>query len=107
MKVARLCGCGRIVTGQCDACSRISAASAEDYRGKSSERYGWRWDELSRAKRAANPLCERCEQFGLVTVASEVHHVEKVSKRPDLKYDWGNLMSVCRSCHEIMEEVSL
>jgi 5-methylcytosine-specific restriction endonuclease McrA len=102
-RTSRLCRCGRVVTGTCETCSSISAASADDYRASSSERYGSRWDRLSRAKRAVNPLCERCERHELVTAATEVHHIVKVSVRPDLKYEWSNLMSVCRTCHEMLE----
>jgi 5-methylcytosine-specific restriction endonuclease McrA len=102
-RTSRLCRCGRVVTGTCDTCSNITAASADDYRAGSSERYGHKWDRLSRAKRAASPLCERCERLGVVTVATEVHHIQKVSQRPDLKYEWSNLISVCRECHEILE----
>jgi 5-methylcytosine-specific restriction protein A len=102
-RLERLCRCGRVVAVKCASCDATKAASADDYRASSSERYGHRWDKLSRAKRAASPLCERCERLGLVTVATEVHHVQKVSQRPDLKHEWSNLMSVCRKCHEILE----
>jgi 5-methylcytosine-specific restriction endonuclease McrA len=91
-----------VVRGKCEVCSTIQATSSDDYR--ESGRYGYRWDQLSKAKRAANPLCERCERMGLVVVATEVHHIQKVKDRPDRKYDWSNLMSVCRSCHEILDK---
>jgi 5-methylcytosine-specific restriction protein A len=52
------------------------------------------------------PLCEMCQQKGIVTLATEVHHIRPISTeyRPDdlrrLALDPYNLMSLCRKCHE-------
>jgi 5-methylcytosine-specific restriction endonuclease McrA len=96
-QLPRLCGCGAVVTGKCVACS--SQATTDDYRAKSSERYGNDWTALSVRYRAKNPLCEACLLHGRTAAATEVHHKIKVSLRPDLLLDWDNLMSVCRACH--------
>ena len=37
-----------------------------------------RWLKLRRDKLSDYPLCERCEQMGKVTAATEVHHVHPV-----------------------------
>ena len=37
-----------------------------------------RWLRLRRDKLTASPLCERCQQAGLLTPATEVHHVTPV-----------------------------
>jgi 5-methylcytosine-specific restriction protein A len=99
MRVARLCGCGRVVSGKCNVCSKQRKASTEDYRPNSTERYGSKWTEISTRYRLKNPLCECCREQGRTEAAIEVHHRQKVSDRPDLVYFWGNLMSVCRACH--------
>jgi 5-methylcytosine-specific restriction protein A len=99
MKLSKLCGCGRIVIGDCEACRTQRNASAEDYRATSGQRYGSAWEGLSKRYRAKNPLCENCLKHGITTQAIEVHHKEKARDRPDLIYQWDNLMSVCRACH--------
>ena len=99
MKLKRLCGCGRSVVGQCE-CQAMRQASTEDYRASATARYGGhRWTQLSKRYRRKNPLCERCLDQGKTTPAIDVHHKLKAKDRPDLLYEWSNLMSVCRSCH--------
>jgi 5-methylcytosine-specific restriction endonuclease McrA len=69
------------------------------------QRYGWakgsdrRWRKLRARKLAEEPRCEACLAKGLVTVATEVHHVLPIS-RGGGKYDWNNLESVCRECQD-------
>ena len=98
-RLSRLCGCGRIVSGRCDTCDNIKAASAEDYRPGKAQRYGTQWAALSKRYRIKNPLCQKCLAEGRTTVAIEVHHKIKARLRPDLILKWNNLMSVCRACH--------
>lgn len=95
----RLCRCGAIVKGRCSTCSKPRQS-------KTAERgYDNRWTELSKRKRASDPLCERCLDNGKVTAASEVHHIRKIADRPDLRLDWDNLMSVCHECHRELDGV--
>lgn len=49
-------------------------------------------------------LCQRCKnEFGLITIAEEVHHIVPT------KVDWSkrlvldNLMSLCKPCHQQIE----
>lgn len=64
-----------------------------------------RWLKLRRSKLTACPLCERCEQNGLVRPATEVHHIFPVedalssAEKARLMYDPHNLMALCHSCH--------
>jgi 5-methylcytosine-specific restriction endonuclease McrA len=46
-----------------------------------------------------HPLCEDCSGRGTVEAATEVHHIEKVRRRPELRLAWGNLMPLCDGCH--------
>ena len=64
------------------------------------------WQLLRRRKIASQPLCEDCLAAGRVTPAEEVHHVIPVERgrtpqeMRSLAYDFGNLVSLCRSCHQ-------
>lgn len=62
------------------------------------------WRRLSNAYLAAHPLCERCAEHGVVTLAVDVHH--KVSftrftglERMAMAYNPDNLMALCKECH--------
>jgi 5-methylcytosine-specific restriction protein A len=63
------------------------------------------WQKLRLRKLQDNPLCEQCELDGRITLASEVHHVNKFMKERNeenriyMFYLYDNLMSVCPSCH--------
>ena len=64
-----------------------------------------RWRKLRASYLMNHPLCERCQSQGTVREASDVHH--KVSfmstddqiERESLAYDYDNLESLCRECH--------
>ena len=43
--------------------------------------------------------CHDCHEAGRLTLATEVHHKQKVAGNKALKYERSNLMSLCRSCH--------
>lgn len=58
-----------------------------------------RWQDLRLEKLKANPLCQICERKRLVVAALEVDHVIPLVDRMDLGFEWENLMSVCRPCH--------
>ena len=101
-KLARLCSCGRVVRGVCE-CRAMRQASTDDTRVPFREVYPKGWDELSVAYRADNPLCEHCMTKGYTTPAKDVHHIVKITKRPDLAMDRNNLMAVCRKCHSELD----
>lgn len=67
-----------------------------------------RWLHLRRDKLTEQPLCERCQSLGLVTAATEVHHIRPVETgltyddKRRLMYDPLNLMALCHSCHKQM-----
>ena len=64
-----------------------------------------RWLRLRRDKLSDFPLCERCEQEGRVTAATEVHHIIPVEngltrqEKERLMYDYTNLKALCHDCH--------
>ena len=94
--IGRFCKCGRLVQGECTCQAAKRRRYTHQDKNKS---YTYAWDVLSRRKRQANPLCEECLQHGMRTPATEVHHIEKVTERPDLVMEWTNLRSMCAKCH--------
>jgi len=65
-----------------------------------------RWHKLSEYKRSVTPLCELCEEKGITRPAEDVHHIISFMKghdrgeREELAYNYNNLMSLCKECHQ-------
>ena len=63
------------------------------------------WRELRTRKLRANPLCELCQQKGIVTAAHQVHHIHPIedsTSKAEMRkwaFMWENLQSVCDQCH--------
>ncbi len=68
-------------------------------REKAAEKVFGELGRLRRLKLQADPLCESCKPEGRVRLAREVDHVIRITERPDLRLDWGNLKSLCSRCH--------
>ena len=104
MKVARLCACGAIVKGKCAACVKKRQVKQDQFRGSPAERgYDHQWKKLSLRFRKHNPLCQRCNMKGRVTIGEDVHHIKPIHSHPELRLVWDNLMTVCRECHREIE----
>lgn len=64
-----------------------------------------RWLRLRREVLTAHPLCQRCEAEGLITAATEVHHIRPVeeaigrAEKWQRMYDVHNLQALCHPCH--------
>ena len=56
------------------------------------------WIRLRNYKLSQTPFCERCPKE-LLTTATEVHHKNEVKTHPELRLDFDNLESLCKSCH--------
>ena len=75
---------------------RERRAPARDTRSSPSARgYDWKWRKFAKRYRRLNPRCHDCDDL-----ATEIHHVEPVSARPDLKFEPSNLLPLCRACHQ-------
>lgn len=62
------------------------------------------WVKTSQAyKRDKFGICEKCGGVG-----EEVHHIIPLTpsniNNPSISLNWDNLMLLCRSCHELIEE---
>ena len=51
-----------------------------------------------------NGLCAVCWMKGIVRNAVAVHHIKKLRTHFHLRLDEDNLICVCRSCHELVED---
>lgn len=65
-----------------------------------------RWRRLRELKLTNDPLCELCLEEGRTTPAEDVHHktsfmsVTDPVQRNFLAYDYDNLQSLCKVCHQ-------
>ena len=64
-----------------------------------------KWLRLRRDTLTAHPLCQRCEAEGIITPATEVHHIRPVEEaityadKVQRMYDPHNLQALCHDCH--------
>lgn len=74
-------------------------------RGTPAERgYDETWANLRLLYLAEHCLCEECEKHGIVRGATEVHHIQSIRQRPDLRLHPENLMALCKECHSKMSQ---
>lgn len=64
-----------------------------------------RWLRLRRDVLTRHPVCQRCEAEGIMTPATEVHHIRPVEEavtqadKMQRMYDPHNLQALCHDCH--------
>lgn len=64
-----------------------------------------RWQRLRTEVLIRHPLCQDCEANGLITPATEVHHITPIkdginlAHQRQLAYDSTNLRALCHACH--------
>lgn len=58
------------------------------------------WRKLRRRKLMNDPLCEECKRRGRIVEATIVDHKQPRRFYPELKLEYTNLMSLCKSHHE-------
>lgn len=65
-----------------------------------------RWRRLRAWKFACNPLCEMCLKEDKTVPAEDIHHIisfmsaDDLQQRLYLAYDFDNLTSLCKQCHQ-------
>ena len=94
--------CPALTTGgRCEQHKRKEQEKYDSSRLDSGKRgYDSVWQRVRSLKLSRDPLCEEHLRQGHDVVAVLVHHVEPIEKRPELRLDLGNLMSLCQPCHE-------
>ncbi|MBS1015410.1 HNH endonuclease [Acetobacter persici] len=69
-------------------------------RAERSEKYDYEWSKFSKEYRKVNPFCVECLKQGSYNSSHiQVDHIIPLDQRPDLKFDFSNLQSICRSHH--------
>ena len=58
-----------------------------------------RWRRIRRLHLQSSPLCEKCQEKGLVVAAEAVHHVVP-HKGNRFLFFTGKLQSLCKRCHD-------
>lgn len=110
-------GCKQLVkgSGYCEAHHKAKPDRRKDYdKQRMSDpvlsiaariRWSARWRRVSKAKLSADPLCEdphgKHKLRGETATATQVHHIEQLTSKPELAYSMHNLMSVCTRCHDV------
>jgi 5-methylcytosine-specific restriction protein A len=95
-------GCRKLSqTGYCEEHQKVVEKNyrnrQDEKRGTATERgYTWNWHKVRNMKLSENPLCERCEKNGKITIAVLVHHRDR-NPRNNLE---DNLESLCGMCHQ-------
>ena len=56
------------------------------------------WRQKRLLKLQENPLCELCEEKGLIVAAEVVDHIQEINDG-GLKLSFSNLQSLCHPCH--------
>lgn len=95
-------GCPNLVDNESGYCEEHERQVSRHYdkfvrSPEHNKRYGYRWRKIRARILNTNPFCERCKAEGRYTLATEVHHVNPLSKGGGNETE--NLMALCKSCH--------
>ena len=92
-----------------------TAKNRPPFPGGTDPRVTNRWKETSKAYRAENPICQRCQSLGMVDIGStrnlEVHHIRGLETALsevelwEICFDWNNLLTVCNPCHRRYDQM--
>ncbi len=80
-------------------------AYIESYFNKSQDNSSFYQSKAWKEKRVAilkrdDYMCMMCKRYGKAVDAKEVHHINPLNERYDLKLNNNNLISLCRECHD-------
>lgn len=82
--------------------SRLRQLYAERRRGSPSSRgYDRAWTKFREVFLMEHPLCEKCQEKGIITPAREVHHIKPLADG-GAKLDPANCQALCRTCHQLI-----
>lgn len=62
------------------------------------------WQSLRKRKLLEQPLCERCKMNNRLIEATTVHHIIAHKGNYELFKNYDNLQSVCKRCHDVVEQ---
>lgn len=96
MRPCSVPGCRELVErGRCDRHAKQVRPRQQERASAAKRGYDKRWQRLSKWYLDGCPSCQDCGEL-----ATEVHHIIKISVRPDLRLDEANCMALCRACHQ-------
>lgn len=99
LKPCAFIGCRELVRGTRYCERHTPRAWDNDHRGSAAERgYDRKWSQVRAAYVKKHPLCELCDQRGVVHPVEIVHHIVPICDGGD-RYRHANLQSLCRTCH--------
>ena len=81
-----------------DLLKKIQSYLAENKNYRPYQLKEWKILRNAALKRDNNE-CQDCKSAGKFSHAKEVHHIEDKRVRPDLFLDLGNLLCLCKDCH--------
>ncbi len=100
-------GCPKLVkdgSGYCELHKKQNEKAYDTARGTPAERgYDPLWAKVRDMYLAEHPLCEPCLKANNIVPAKIAHHIKPVREYSELRLDMSNLMAVCVSCHNKIE----
>lgn len=63
------------------------------------------WRKMRKMMIMQNPLCQKCLENDIISIAKEVHHKKPISSAKtkqemfSLMFDYNNLICLCEKCH--------
>ena len=111
-------GCYTLTRNECAYCDehieefeqkeRVRRQNFNSYYNKDNKYNKFYWTQKWRKLREYvlcrdNYLCQDCLKNKKVTEATEVHHIEKIRKAWDKRYDPDNCISLCNGCHRVRD----
>lgn len=94
----------------CDECKSSFIKEKKKYlKDKDAEKHikSGRWRKVRRNILLRDKCCILCIKRGYFETRDlQVHHIEKRTDKIELAYEPSNLVTLCRKCHEEIEELS-
>ena len=63
-----------------------------------------RWKKCRKKYLSLHPICERCQQLGIISKADHVHHKvyldDATYRNPEVSLNFDNLEALCMNCHQ-------
>ena len=97
-KICSYVGCNIIISGTQRRCAEHQEASWNIQRDYNPFYSSKEWKRLSKAFRAANPLCIKCKKKGRDTLTAHADHIKPITEGGD-PLSWDNLQPLCKRCH--------
>ena len=94
-------GCNRVTReGRCEEHAIRPPTMYETTRGNATDRgYDSDLQKFRKWFKAKHPTCQDCKREGRTRLTKDVHHIQRIEDRPDLRLEESNCVGLCRACH--------